>query len=104
MSPPRRSSRPRKRWRSCPSAFADNWSGHACMTNQSYRAQNEAPYFDPARLLGSICAPSVGAAARRVATTEGSAMTIVSSAPRRGVLALYDAPFGLQLQKALVLT
>src|SRR5437879_7636564 len=31
-------------------------------------------------------------------------MTIVSSSPRRGALALYDAPRGLQLQKALVLT
>src|SRR6476661_2546363 len=31
-------------------------------------------------------------------------MTTVSASPRRGVLALYDAPRGLQLQKALVLT
>jgi stearoyl-CoA desaturase (delta-9 desaturase) len=31
-------------------------------------------------------------------------MTTVSSSPRRGVLALNDAPLGLQLQKALVLT
>src|SRR6195256_4303584 len=31
-------------------------------------------------------------------------MTIISSSPRRGVVALFDAPLGLQLQKALVLT
>src|SRR6202048_5609722 len=31
-------------------------------------------------------------------------MTIISSPRRRGVLALYDAPVGLQLQKALVVT
>jgi stearoyl-CoA desaturase (delta-9 desaturase) len=38
-----------------------------------------------------------------MACTEGFAMTIVSSPPRRGVLALYGAPLGLQLQKGLVL-
>src|ERR1700730_18056309 len=31
-------------------------------------------------------------------------MTIISSSPRRGVVALFEAPLGLQLQKALVLT
>src|ERR1700682_1869523 len=31
-------------------------------------------------------------------------MTIISSSPRRGVLAQYDAPRGLPVQKALVLT